>query len=123
MRYAKSFICAGLLLGAAAVMTPSAGNAMPLTQGAGSNLATQADELAPVVDVQFRRRGRGWGPGVGIGAAIGTAVIIGGMMAAQAEAEAAARQDAVAYCTNRFRSYNPETGTYVDLKGRVRTCP
>lgn len=31
--------------------------------------------------------------------------------------------DAVAYCSRRFRSYNPETGTYIAARGVVRACP
>lgn len=31
--------------------------------------------------------------------------------------------DAVAYCSSRFRSYNPETGTYIAKGGVVRACP
>lgn len=31
--------------------------------------------------------------------------------------------DAVAYCSRRFRSYNPETGTYIAKGGVVRACP
>lgn len=63
-----------------------------------------------------RGRGRGIGPAIGIG--IGAA-IVGGMIAA----EAARRQEAVEYCMRRFRSYNPETGTYIGRDGRPRPCP
>lgn len=31
--------------------------------------------------------------------------------------------DAVAYCSRRFRSYDPETGTYIASGGVVRACP
>ncbi|MCO5093324.1 BA14K family protein [Bosea sp. (in: a-proteobacteria)] len=31
--------------------------------------------------------------------------------------------DAVAYCSSRFRTYNPETGTYIAKGGVVRACP
>ncbi len=31
--------------------------------------------------------------------------------------------DAVAYCSRRFRSYDPETGTYIGTGGVVRSCP
>ena len=31
--------------------------------------------------------------------------------------------DAVAYCSRRFRSYDPETGTYIATGGVVRACP
>jgi uncharacterized protein YcfJ len=32
-------------------------------------------------------------------------------------------RDDVEYCANRFRSYNPRTGTYVTYSGDVRYCP
>ncbi len=31
--------------------------------------------------------------------------------------------DAVAYCSRRFRTYDPETGTYIATGGVVRACP
>lgn len=31
--------------------------------------------------------------------------------------------DAVAYCMNRFRSYNPQTGVYVGYDGYYHRCP
>ncbi|BCB19929.1 BA14K family protein [Bosea sp. ANAM02] len=31
--------------------------------------------------------------------------------------------DAVAYCSRRFKSYNPETGTYIAKGGIERACP
>lgn len=31
--------------------------------------------------------------------------------------------DAVAYCSRRFKSYDPETGTYIAKGGVVRACP
>jgi hypothetical protein len=70
-------------------------------------------------------RGRGWGGG-GAGAAIGLGVgaaIIGGAIAAQEAERAAAADNAVAYCMRRFRSYDPESGTYVGKDGMRRPCP
>lgn len=66
-------------------------------------------------------RGRGGGGvglgiiGLGIGAAIGAA---GAAAAADQN-----RRDAVDYCLRTFRSYNPETGTYVGLDGYEHPCP
>lgn len=70
-------------------------------------------------------RGRGWG-GSGAGAAIGLgigAAIVGGAIAAQEAERNAAAQNAVEYCMRRFRSYDPESGTYVGLDGLRRPCP
>jgi hypothetical protein len=66
-----------------------------------------------------RGRGRGGGDiGLGIGLGIGAAVI-GGAIAAQ-EAQ---RQDAIGYCMRRFRSYDPESMTYVGRDGLRHPCP
>jgi hypothetical protein len=31
--------------------------------------------------------------------------------------------DAIAYCARRYRTYDPDTGTYVGRHGVVRSCP
>lgn len=43
--------------------------------------------------------------------------------AAGAAAANAAGNDAVSYCSQRFRSYNPATGTYTGYDGRQHPCP
>jgi len=52
-----------------------------------------------------------------IGAAIGAAAI------SAAQQNAQRQQDAVAYCMQRFRSYNPRTGTYTGYDGLQHPCP
>jgi BA14K-like protein len=37
--------------------------------------------------------------------------------------EASAYDDAVAYCSQRFRSYDPASGTYIGSDGYPRPCP
>lgn len=111
---------ATLLLGASTFFAADAATAAPL---ASAVAAVKAQGESSVVEVQFRRRPRRGGINPGVGAAIGAAAIIGGIIAAQSEAEAAARRDAVGYCMSRFRSYDPETGTYIGRDGRVRRCP
>jgi hypothetical protein len=64
-------------------------------------------------------RGRGGG-GRGIGIGVGIAA---GIIGAGIAADAARRQDAVEYCMRRFRSYNPDTGTYISAGGIERPCP
>jgi len=67
-----------------------------------------------------RGRGRGRGGSVGAGIAAGLAIgVIGGAIAA----DQARRQDAVEYCMRRFRTYNPNTGTYIASGGIERPCP
>ncbi|ABE39668.1 BA14K family protein [Rhodopseudomonas pseudopalustris] len=80
--------------------------------------------VTPAHAQRGRGRGRGWGGG-DAGAAIGLgigAAIIGGAIAASA-AEDARRRDAVGYCAQRYRSFNPETMTYIGKDGRARSCP
>ena len=67
-----------------------------------------------------RGRGRGWGGDVGLGIGLGIgAAVIGGAIAAQ-EAQ---RQDAIGYCMRRFRSYDPESMTYLGRDGLRHPCP
>jgi hypothetical protein len=71
-------------------------------------------------------RGGGWDGGGGAGAAIGLgigAAIIGGAIAAHEAERAAAQENAVGYCMRRFRSNDPESGTYVGKDGLRRPCP
>jgi hypothetical protein len=77
------------------------------------------------VSPAFAQRGRGRGRGGGdIGAAIGLGVgaaILGGAIAAQqAETE---RQQAIDYCMQRFRSYDPQSMTYMGRDGLRHPCP
>ncbi|EAQ37332.1 hypothetical protein NB311A_03454 [Nitrobacter sp. Nb-311A] len=82
--------------------------------------------------VQYYRRGYyRYGPGYygyrgGAGAVIGglaAGAIIGGAIAAgQANAAAAAQQN-MAYCAQRFRSYDPGSGTYLGTDGYRHPCP
>jgi hypothetical protein len=73
-----------------------------------------------------RGRGGGWGRGRGdgVGAAIGIGVgaaIIGGAIAASAAEQQ--RRDAVSYCMQRYRSYDPNSMTYLGRDGMRRSCP
>lgn len=65
----------------------------------------------------YHRRGYGWGPAIG-GLAAGA--IIGGAIA-NSNARAADRTDA--YCSQRFRSYDPGSGTYLGYDGQRHPCP
>ena len=79
-----------------------------------------------------RGRGRGYGRGYGygrgrgggnLGAAVGIGVgaaIIGGAIAAGAAQQ---QQNSVNYCMQRFRSYDPQSGTYLANDGYRRPCP
>ena len=69
-------------------------------------------------------RGRGRGGGVGVGTAVGIGVgaaIIGGAIAASAAEQQ--RQQAVGYCMQRYRSYDPNSQTYLGRDGMRYSCP
>ena len=69
-------------------------------------------------------RGRGWGRGNGVGAAVGIGVgaaIIGGAIAASAAEQQ--RRDAIGYCMQRYRSFDPQSMTYLGKDGYRRPCP
>lgn len=76
------------------------------------------------------RRGYGyrWGPyrrgyrrGYGAGALIGG--IIAGTIIAAAISEGRARDHDMRRCAYEFRSFDPETGTYITYEGEERVCP
>ena len=65
------------------------------------------------------RRGPSTGAIVG-GLAVGA--IIGGAIAAS-QAQAAQQQQNHAYCAQRYRSYDPGSGTYLNNNGQRYACP
>jgi hypothetical protein len=85
-----------------------------------------AASVSPAVAQRGRGRGRGggWGRGGGVGAAVGIGVgaaIIGGAIAASAAEQQ--RRDAVSYCMQRYRSYDPNSQTYLGRDGMRYSCP
>ncbi len=89
-----------------------------------SNAAPSSIET---VQYYYRRGYYGPGYGYGNGAALigglAAGAIVGGAIAAgQANAAAAAQQN-VAYCAQRFRSYDPASGTYLGTDGYRHPCP
>jgi hypothetical protein len=83
------------------------------------------------------RYNRGAAVGAGIAAGALGALAAGALLApgpvyaappppvyvAPAPVYAAPDADAIAYCSRRFRTYDPETGTYIGSGGVVRACP
>ena len=69
-------------------------------------------------------RGGGWG-GAGVGFAAGA--LLGSALAAPrygyAYAPGPAYDDATAYCLQRFKSYDPASGTYLGYDGYRHPCP
>jgi BA14K-like protein len=108
--------------------------AMPIADAFGIRNAAPSNIEA----VQFRRRGRG----AGIGAAILGGAIIGGMLTnpyyygpgpyygpsryyypRPGYVVVPGPGDAVAYCMQRFRSYDQRSGTYLGYDGFRHPCP
>lgn len=80
----------------------------------------------------WHRGGGGWGWGAGAGFAAGA--LLGGALAARPyyyygpgyayePAPAYGPDDAEAYCMQRFRSYDPASGTYLGYDGLRHPCP
>lgn len=80
------------------------------------------------------RHGGGWGGPAAAGiAGFATGAIIGGALASQpnyygggygpAPAYGGADPNAVAYCQQRFKSYDPASGTYLGYDGVRHSCP
>lgn len=140
MRFAKT-LAAALLIGSASLMGAAPATSAPLTIQ--PNLADSIP--AATENVQFRRGGfrggygRGYGRGYGYrgggygygrrgfgggGAVLGglaAGAIIGGAIAA-GSANAAANNNA-SYCAQRYRSYDPASGTYLNNDGNRYPCP
>jgi hypothetical protein len=133
----KLLAAAVLSAGALALAVPA--NAEPIA--APSSLQQAA---APTVETVAWRGGgwRGWGPGLAAGAIIGGAIAATqpwygygyyndyayapGYDAPSYSYEYAPGYvggDAVAYCQQRFRSYDPASGTYLGYDGERHPCP
>jgi hypothetical protein len=72
---------------------------------------------------RHRHGGWGWGPGAGFVAG----AIIGGALAARPyygpPPAYVVPDDAVGYCMQRFKSYDPASGTYLGYDGFRHPCP
>ena len=66
--------------------------------------------------------GGGWGWG-GFAAGAAAGAILGGMAAAPYYGGGYYEGDAVRYCMQRFRSYDPGSGTYLGYDGYRHPCP
>ena len=129
-------LAAAALLAMSIVPFPNNASAMPLADG----IAIKNAAPTNIETVRWRGR-RGWGPGVG--AAIVGGAILGGILAAPyydgygpyyGPGPYAYEPspyvygpgyggNAVAYCMQRFRSYDPGSGTYLGFDGLRHPCP
>lgn len=123
MRTAK-FLAAALVAATAVIALPQSATSAPLMTD--TILSGAVSASSGVENVQYYRRGyyghrhHGYGgtaAGVGIGLAAGA--ILGGAIAAS---QAQAQQNA-AYCAQRYRSYDPRSGTYLNRDGNRYPCP
>ena len=119
----------GLLVSAsAAAIVPAA--AAPI----GHPLAITKSAAGITEQVRWRGGG-GWGPGAFVGG-LAAGALIGGALAAPygyygpppvyygpPPAAYAPPPDAVAYCMQRYRSYDPNSGTFLGYDGLRHPCP
>ncbi|MGD0027238.1 MAG: BA14K family protein [Xanthobacteraceae bacterium] len=121
----QATIAAAVLFVMSIAPVANVASAMPV----GNPLVIKNAAPADIETVRWRGRGAGWGFGAGL---LGGA-IIGGILAAPyyygpgpyyAPVYAAPPPgDAVAYCMQRFRSYDPGSGTYLGFDGLRHPCP
>lgn len=110
-----------VVMGASLLGLPVPASAAQLA-GFTKNLPERASGSALVQKTRSRRRGRRRrGGGDAGGAAAGA--IIGLALGAIIASQATQYNRSVEWCMQRYRSYNPRTGTWIDFKGRVRRCP
>ncbi|HLH96032.1 MAG TPA: BA14K family protein [Xanthobacteraceae bacterium] len=126
------------LVAAVPVCLAGSASAAPLSAPLGLQNGTDS----AIQTVQWRDRGwggRGFGPGFVAGAATGA--IVGGALAGPGyygydygpgyysygydygAPSYGADPDAIAYCQQRFRSFDPATGTYLGYDGQRHPCP
>jgi hypothetical protein len=81
----------------------------------------------PYAGRYYYRRGSGGAAAAGLIGGLAAGALIGGAIASQqaqaAPAPVAPLDDAVAYCMQRFRSYDPASGTYLGYDGLRHPCP
>jgi hypothetical protein len=138
-------LAAAALVAAGVASFAVAASAMPLAGGLALENATPSN----VESVQWRGRGRGWGWG-GPAAGFAAGALLGGALLAPRyyapgpyyygpgpyyadpgpyyadpgpDSADPAGGDPVAYCMQRFKSYDPRSGTYLGFDGYRHPCP
>ncbi len=122
-------ISAALAIGVSSLISPKPAAAAPTISVAGAESLPAG--ARSVENVQFRRWHRGphyrhgwqhrrhYGSGAAVLGGLAAGAVIGGAIAnSQAQAN-----DAVAYCSQRYRSYDPASGTYLGYDGNRHPCP
>jgi hypothetical protein len=126
------------------VATMSPGHAAPLAPSHAVALSAAGLGNSDISEVRYR--GRGWGGGAGLGLGLAAGALLGGAIAAGASpyyygpgyyyggpayypapgpvvVDPYDGGDAVAYCMQRFKSYDPASGTYLGYDGFRHPCP
>lgn len=91
-------------------------------------------KAVPTVTQSVQWRGGGWGWGAPIAGGLIAGAIVGGALAAPygyygpgyyppPVAYGPPPGDAIAYCMQRFKSYDPNSGTYLGYDGGRHPCP
>ncbi len=138
MKRTKIALASAAAFGLALAMAPAQAAPIGAASGVGA-AATTLTQDAGVQTVRWRGRGHwhggyyrhgGYGPGAAIaGGILGLAAgaAIAGVASAPPPGYYAPAPvyggDAVAYCMQRFRSYDPASGTYLGYDGYRHPCP
>jgi hypothetical protein len=134
MRLVKSALIVAML--GSVALPPASAIALPLAPANGGvALVTQLDDAHSIVEVRYYRHGGGGAVAAGV---IG-GMILGGIIASQARPYyydyppayyyphpaygAYAADPAIAYCMQRYRSYDPYSMTYQGYDGLRHPCP
>jgi hypothetical protein len=138
MRFVTSLLATALIAGAAPLMSVATASAAPVHDP--MHLRNAVPSMTETVQYRRGHRRGGWnrhggwnrygrwdnrrhyrsGWGWGAPAAgLAAGAIIGGAIASQS----AARADSVEYCMQRYRSYDPGSGTYLGYDGIRHPCP
>lgn len=121
------FVASTLIAAATAFALSAPASAAPLMNGAA--LSQAVPSATTNVQHWHRRHYRGYhhhhggGAGAVLGGLAAGAIIGGAIAAGQANAAAQQAQQAHAYCAQRFRSYDPRSGTYLGYDGYRHPCP
>ena len=116
-----SLFMARALLGVALAAAPLAGNAAPM-----SGVAPADNAL--LLKVQHHPHGgaphgRGGGHRGGDGGAAAAGALFGIFLGSMIAASEAQRQQAIEYCMRRYKSYDPNSMTYLGYDGVRHPCP
>jgi hypothetical protein len=122
-------VSAAIVVSTSCLISLSPAAAAPMMAVSGGERLTAGAAL-PLEAVQYRRwhggyRHHGWhhrrhyGAGAGVLGGLAAGAIIGGAIAnSQARVN-----DSVAYCSQRYRSYDVASGTYLGYDGYRHSCP